>query len=609
MNYKRFLAGILVFSFLLSVAGCSIPSGKNKARKVRHDDDDDFWETLAETVATVMTEPTETEPTDTYPTQTDPTIGYDDEIIDLDMLICKYGQEINDKNTIQEIIAQKTGVRLHESWLSGITEGEAVGTIVASGQYPDLIYGGDSFHVLYENDLLVAWDPYLEMYPALKEMYSDVEWDAFRASDGHIYWADVLNNHYNDVDISPDHVGQAFWIQTRVLEWAGYPEIETLDQYFDLIESYCEANPTMPDGTPNIGYTALCDSWYYFGIENPPMFLDGYPNDGCCIVNDDDPSNPYVIDYNTTDTAKRYFSKLNEMYNKGLMDPDFFDQNHDQYIAKLKTGAVLGMCDGYWSFGYDLDPYFSTVKLSTGETYYEAGCGYVPLGLTIDPGMENRWHDYGDTLNTAEGIAVFYYSWVEPEIVFGFLSDLLDQDIHDLRFWGIEGEDYLVDENGLYYRTTEMRQLWSDPYYKADHCCLYSFCPQWMGISRDGKNAMMPSEQPEEVMAAYPRTISDCLKAYGVNSYAEMIGSVRGDIRPWYPLWSWSNMLTTNTPEGMVWSKMGEYKHQWIPIIIMSKDFDSDWDSYMKDYKACSPEDFFDAAQMEVDIRMELSGY
>ena len=29
----------------------------------------------------------------------------------------------------------------------------------------------------------------------------------------------------------------------------------------------------------------------------------------------------------------------------------------------------------------------------------------------------------------------------------------------------------------------------------------------------------------------------------------------------------------------------------------------------MKDYKACSPEDFFDAAQMEVDIRMELSGY
>ena len=50
---------------------------------------------------------------------------------------------------------------------------------------------------------------------------------------------------------------QAFWIQARVLKWANYPEIKTLDQYFDLIEKYNEANPTMADGTETVSYTHL----------------------------------------------------------------------------------------------------------------------------------------------------------------------------------------------------------------------------------------------------------------------------------------------------------------------------------------------------------------
>ena len=37
-----------------------------------------------------------------------------------------------------------------------------------------------------------------------------------------------------------------------------------MDDYFNLIESYNEANPTMEDGTENIPYTILCDDWRYF---------------------------------------------------------------------------------------------------------------------------------------------------------------------------------------------------------------------------------------------------------------------------------------------------------------------------------------------------------
>ena len=59
-----------------------------------------------------------------------------------------------------------------------------------------------------------------------------------------------------------------------------------------------------------------------------------------------------VMDYNVTDTAKRYFGKLNEEFHKGIMDPGAFNATYDQYLDKLSTGAVLGMVDQWWQSEY-----------------------------------------------------------------------------------------------------------------------------------------------------------------------------------------------------------------------------------------------------------------
>ncbi len=532
----------------------------------------------------------------------------DDAIIDMKMFAAMAGTEINEGNKIQEIIAEKTGVRLKETWLAGQQAGEAIGSIIASGKLPDLIDGGDGSVQLYENDLLVAWDPYLEKYPNLKEMYSDFEWDKFRMEDGHIYWANVFGNH-REKDTTTGHNGEAFWIQARVLAWDNYPTIETLDQYFDLLERYAEANPTLPDGTPVIPYTCLCEGWKYYCLENAPMFLDGYPNDGCVIVNVDNPDEPKVVDYNTTPTAEMYFKKLNEEFNKGAIDPDFATQTYDEYIAKLSTGRVLGLCDQYWDFAYSImGPFAQTLEAEDGSTFRldELGCDYVPLGLTTKAGMEQQWHSYGDELNQSSGVAVTT-SCSNPDAAFKFLNDLLDQDIHDLRFWGIEGEDYFVNDDGLFERTEEQRQLWKDDAYKADHICSYSYCPQWNGLSRDGKNCMMPGEQPSEFLAGLATPLADCFKAYGANNYADFIGSTYCDQYAWYPLWSWSNNLGSDTEEGVVWQKMGEVKHEWLPKVVMSSNFDSDWSAYQKAYSDLNPQVFLDAAQAEVDARLQAA--
>jgi len=515
------------------------------------------------------------------------------EITEFTMFIGMHGSEKNDDNEVMQLIAEKTGVKVKETWLTGQTDAEAVGTIIAGGEYPDFINGSDAHIQLYEAGALIPLDDYIEQYPNVKEYFTEAEWDMFRQEDGHIYWINPFNNTHGEPKTT-GHNDEAFWIQAKVLAWAGYPQIETLDDYFKVLNDYAKANPTLEDGTPVIPYTALCEDWRYFCIENAGMFLDGYPNDGCVLV---DTATHKVMDYNTTDTTKKYLKKLQEQYKAGMMDPEFATQTFDEYIAKLSTGRVLGMCDQNWNFNYTVTDAFKSSGLDL------EGCTYIPLGLTIEPGMEQQWHSYGDTVNNASGVSITV-DCKDPDKAFKFISDCLTQEIHDLRFWGVEGVDYLVDENGLYYRTEEMRAKVADTDYKASHLCDYSYFPQYLGTSKDGKNAMTPAEQTSEFYNGLPQPVIDVFNAYGVSTYVEMIGSANVQTGPWYPLWSFSNNFTTETPGGVAWAKVGEVKHEWLPKLVMSDDFDAVWDEYMKAYAAAKPEDFLAEVQAELDKRI-----
>ncbi len=503
------------------------------------------------------------------------------------------GTEINDDNEIQQMIAEKTGVKVKETWLTGQSAQEAVGTLIAGGEYPDFIDGGDGTAQLYDAGALVALDDYIDKYPNIKEFLTEEEWDKLRQDDGHIYWIQQFGNIYGE-EKATTHNDEAFWIQTRVLEWAGYPEVHTMDQYFDLIESYNEANPTMEDGTANIPYTILCDDWRYFCLENAPQFLDGYPNDGSCIV---DPNTLTIIDYNTTPTAKRYFQKLNEEFQKGIVDPESFTQTYDEYISKLSTGRVLGMIDQWWDFAYTVNDSLKQQGLDL------KGCNYVPLPITIEEGIKNQWHNSGGTLNVASGLAITT-SCKDVEGALQFVNDLLDQEIHDLRFWGVKDVDYSVNEDGEFYRTEDMRMKSSDTAYKASHTCIYSYFPQYVGTSRDGINAMKPENQPKEFYDALNENIKKCFDAYGAETYVDMLGTSEAP-GAWYPMYSYSSNMITATEGGMAWTKMGEIKHEYLPKVVMASDFESAWEEYMEVYNGCNPQAFIDEMQTELDRRME----
>ncbi len=502
------------------------------------------------------------------------------------------GKELEPNNVIQDIIAEKIGAKCKDTWLTGQTAEEAIGVLIAGAEYPDFITAATGHSQMMDAGAYIALDEYWDDYPNVKNYLSEEEWNKVRAEDGHVYIMPqfgIINGH----DTETIHWDEAFWIQVRVLKWAGYPVIKTLDEYFQLIEDYIAANPTMEDGTANIGYTILCEDWRYFCLENAPFFLDGYPNDGCVIV---DPKTCEVIDYNTTDTAKRYFKKLNEEFKKGIVDPESFTQSYDQYIAKISTGRVLGMVDQYWNY---LE---AANSLKTQEKYE---CIYVPLGITIDKGITDRYHSNA-ALDVSNGLAITVSCDDIPGAM-KFLNDLLTEEMQTLRFWGLEGVDYLAGDDGVFYRDETMRKNAVDASYEVANRCTYAYFPHFEGMSLDGINAWSADYQAEEFFEGLEPEVKECFEAYGVGTYVEML-SPSQENEPWYPMWSYSNNMTAETPGGTAWINMGEVKHEYLPKVCMASDFDMAWKDYLDVYYArCDVDAFLSEISVEVQRRIAVA--
>ena len=479
------------------------------------------------------------------------------------------GKELPDDNRIKNVIAEKIGAKVDEQWLTGQTAQERIGVMIAGGEYPDFIDGGDATQNLIDAGALIPLDEHLDKYPNLKNYLSEKEWDKVRSEDGHIYIIPQFGVTQGE-DTATNFNDEAFWIQKAVLEWDNYPEIKTLDQYFDLIERYKEANPTI-NGNPTIGLEILTYDWRYFCLENPPQFIAGYPNDGSAIV---DPETLEAKNYNTIPEAKEYYKKLNEMYNKGILDPESFTNSYDQYIAKLSTGTVLGMVDQHWQFQSA-----ETALIQQGLDERT----WVPLGLVVDESVQPKYRAV-TALNVSNGIGVSV-SCKDVDGALQFLNDLLDEEIMKLRSWGEEGVDYEVGEDGVFYRTEEQRANPKNEEWKLKNMCDYAYLPHFRGTLKDNINAIEPGDQPKEYYATLNDIDKKILDAYGYEKFPDFLGETFEDVGPWYPIYSFTNLLSADSEAGIAMQKMDDIKRQWLPKVIMAKDgeFEASWDKYMNE--------------------------
>ena len=128
-------------------------------------------------------------------------------------------------------------------------------------------------------------------------------------------------------------------------------------------------------------------------------------------------------------------------------------------------------------------------------------------------------------------------------------------------------------------------------------------------MNPDGINAARPDLQPGEFYDALSDDVKKCFDAYGVQTYVQMLG-VNDIPGPWFPMYSHSNNMTTATPGGVAWTRMGEIKHEYLPKVVLSSDFESAWNEYLEAYASAKPEDFLSEMQTEIVAEgiIELAG-
>ncbi len=484
------------------------------------------------------------------------------------------GTEVPDDNRLLKAITDITGAWAKVTWLTGQTADERVGVMIAGGDYPDFITGSTGSAALLEAGALIPIDEYWDEYPNIKSYLSEGEWNKVRAEDGHIYWVPQFGI-IQGADAATYHWDEAFWIQKDVLIWADFPKITTMDQYFDVIKRYKEANPTTADGQETVGFTMSSEDWRYFGIENPPLFLMGYPNDGACIV---DPKTETAIDYNTIPEAKPYYQRINQAYNDGLVHPETFTMSYDQYIALLSTGRVLGTIDQLWNF--------NTANEAL-VTQGLVGKTYVPLPISYSGDGVQQWHS-PSALDVSNGLAITTSCKDVPGAL-QFMNDLLSPEVMTLRSWGQEGIDYMVGDDGVFYRTEEQRANYDNQDYVTDNLVnqAYAYFPHFEGMLADNKNTQDPKNQPNEFYDSLYDVEKQLLDGYGYKTFLDFLGETKTENEPWYPMWSYTNNWTADTPEGQAKNKITELKHTWLPKAMMAPadQFDTIWNDYQAAYK------------------------
>ncbi|MBN2619256.1 MAG: hypothetical protein JXR64_13170 [Spirochaetales bacterium] len=440
------------------------------------------------------------------------------------------------------------------------------GIMLASGDFPDLINArGEQDRFLDAGALIPLNDLIEEHAPNLKKMLGDKYFEALKEEDGNIYIIPDLipygETNYTDAD-------KGWWIQKAVLKEAGWPEVRTFKQYWDLIEAYKLKHPEI-GGDETIGFEPLTYDWYRDYLYTAAPLLAGMYSDNPIINKINGKWRVSPLD--GTDIEYKYFKFMNEQYNKGLIDPEGFVSDKDQYIAKLASGRVLGIFDEYWIMNEAQE----ILKDENPDRIF------VALPLTWDGGPD-QYH-YAKALATGLGTSITT-SCKDPVAAIKFLDVLATDEIQKLATWGVPGVDYTVDAKGKFSKNADQVKAmdengdWFYPVWGGKY--FYEFLPSMDGTFDDG-NATRFGMQPSVFKAGLRDSQKEVLEAYNKETFYEFFTPASNERAMYSPLWSIS--AVTGSDEDLVSTKIYDLRTKYCALTITAEPgkFQSVWDEWM----------------------------
>lgn len=438
------------------------------------------------------------------------------------------GKNGNWDNPVAKAITEATGVTLDVSYPVA-SQGDAkedVALMIANDEYPDMIYAKGSATDLYQAGALIDMTDLIEKYgPNIKKMYgAEMEKLKWSQDDPGIYQLS-----YAGVNQKTLTTGGSCQIQWAALKENDYKYPKTLDEYEKMIKSYLAAHPKTEDGLDMIGITMSASDWHWMiTLGNPAgLIADASPDNGQWIIDDE-----YNVHYkHVTDEEKEYFKWLCRMYNEGILDPNFATQTDDDYIAKVASGRVVAITDAEWHYSQCEATLVADGKVD--QTYVG-----LPVTLREDQ-VEKALMYQGTTVGWGIGITK---SCEDPVRAIKFLDYLCSDEGQILYHWGIEGENYFLDDDGQPYRTNEeVAKAQSDPdYAKNTGIDNYTGFPIYGTGSYSEDGFPYTPTTKESVIANYNTAEKEGCEAMGFEMLTDMFAQPEEfDLLPYSALWAY----------------------------------------------------------------------
>lgn len=325
------------------------------------------------------------------------------------------------------VIETEADTNVKIEWIEIPSSGwtEKTNIMLASGDLPDAFLGG--IDVANNLTSLAELDDWIAAYaPAIQELMEarpDIE-DALRSADGKIHSLPIGDESYNN------KVYQNIWINQKWLDKLGLKLPETTEEFAEVLRAFKTGDPNgngqadeIPfsfNGTTHVGY--LFGS---FGVLDP----DGHivTMDGKAVF---------------TPVEDGYYQALQWMHGlseEGLLDPEAFTQNEEQYKAKYKGMDNLGC---FISF----DP--SEVAGAEGLQ------DYSPLPPLKGPEGDQMWPDSGSpnvqgfVITTAcknPAALVRWYDYIRSDLEVGLLWNRGEKGV--AWDWTEDGKWKILNEN------------------------------------------------------------------------------------------------------------------------------------------------------------------
>lgn len=438
------------------------------------------------------------------------------------------GKNGNWDNPVAKAITEATGVTLDVSYPVA-SQGDAkedIALMIANDEYPDMIYAKGSATDLYQAGALIDMTDLIEKYgPNIKKMYgAEMEKLKWSQDDPGIYQLS-----YAGVNQKTLTTGGSCQIQWAALKENDYKYPKTLDEYEKMIKSYLAAHPKTEDGLDMIGITMSASDWHWMiTLGNPAgLIADASPDNGQWIIDDE-----YNVHYkHVTDEEKEYFKWLCRMYNEGILDPNFATQTDDDYIAKVASGRVVAITDAEWHYSQCEATLVADGKVD--QTYVG-----LPVTLREDQ-VEKALLYQGTTIGWGIGITK---SCEDPVRAIKFLDYLCSDEGQILYHWGIEGENYFLDDDGQPYRTDEeVAKAQSDPdYAKNTGIDNYTGFPIYGTGSYSEDGFPYTPTTKESVIANYNTAEKEGCEAMGFEMLTDMFAQPEEfDLLPYSALWAY----------------------------------------------------------------------